>query len=117
MKPILVKRGELLDKINANREKHREIFLKAQEKFRERAIEELDRMLADARQSRKIKIHVGLSEPEDHTEDYDRAITMLKMETREEIEIEEADFTVCVMDQWRWKQAWASNTLAYLGAQ
>ena len=44
MKPILVKRDELLEKISANRERHREIFLKAQEIFRERVIEELDRL-------------------------------------------------------------------------
>ena len=117
MKPILVKRDELLEKISANRERHREVFLKAQEIFRERVIEELDRMLADARNGRKIKIHLGLLEPEDHTDDYDRAIRMLRMETRAEIEIEEADFAVYVMDQWRWKTAWASNTLAYLGMQ
>ena len=99
-----------------NKNRHREIFLKAQEKFRERAIEELDRMLSDAREGRRVKIHLGLPEPEGHTDDYDRAITMLEMETRETIEIEEADFAVYVMDQWRWKQAWTTNTLNYLAA-
>jgi hypothetical protein len=46
---VLVDKDELLGVLRANRDTHREVFLKAQQGFRERAITELDRSLADAR--------------------------------------------------------------------
>lgn len=113
MNAIIVKKIELLTAIRQNRNSHREIFLKAQKKFRERFIEELDRRLADARHGLKIDTYIGLPRPKDHTADYDRAIRMLEMETREHIELEESDFAVYVMDQWAWKQNWTASTLAY----
>jgi hypothetical protein len=40
--------------VRANREAHRNLFLKAQEGYRKLVIEELERMLADARAGRRI---------------------------------------------------------------
>jgi len=78
MKDIRVQRIELLGKIKANRALHRDIFQRALVKFRERALEELDRRLLDIRHGRKIDLYIGLPRPEDHTADYDRVIQMLE---------------------------------------
>ena len=50
MNTVKVRRQELLTKIRLNRDAHRELFLKAQEGYRKLMIEELDRMLADAKE-------------------------------------------------------------------
>jgi hypothetical protein len=63
----------------ANRDSHRHLFLKAQEGYRKLVIEELDRMLADAKAGRPIRRSISLTEPSDHTKDYDRVIAMLEM--------------------------------------
>lgn len=114
MRDIVVKKEDLLNKVRVNRDAHRDIFLRAQEKYREAIIAELDRMLEDARSGRKISRFISLPEPEDHTEDYDRAIGMLEMELRGEIELTETDFAIYVLDQWAWRKAWASSTASYL---
>jgi hypothetical protein len=65
--------------IQTNRDPHRELFLKAQEGYRKLVIEELDRMLADAKAGRQISRSINLAKPVDHTADYDGILAMLKM--------------------------------------
>ena len=77
MNDIRVNRGGLLAKLKTNREQHRELFLKAQDKYREAVIEELDAMLTEAREGKRIRRAVTLKAPIDQTAEYDRAGTML----------------------------------------
>lgn len=112
MEVVKVKRDELLKKVKDNRANHRQIFEDGQEVYRERVVAELDTMLADAKNGRKIRRMISLPEPEDHTRDYDRIITMLEMSVDSEIELEEHDFSRYVMDQWEWNASFQS-TVAY----
>lgn len=114
MQAVNVNKDELLEKVKANRETHRDTFDKAQIKYREQIVIELDRMLDDARKGRKIRRFVELPEPEDHTADYDQIIEMLMMSTDEIIKLNYQEFRTFVMDEWGWKAAWASNTASYL---
>ena len=116
MKSINVKRTDLLDILKKNRENHRDIFEKAQDIYREQAIQELDRMLSDAKANKKIRRFVMLPEPEDHTEDYDRAISMMEMSVDDIIELVETDHSQYVMDNWGWQKSFATNTSSYLAA-
>jgi hypothetical protein len=77
MNDVKVKREELPSKARANRDAHRSLFLLAQEGYRKLVIEELDKMLSDARAGLPIKRSVSLTEPSDHTKDYDRITTGL----------------------------------------
>ena len=78
--------ADLLDVIRANRAEHRDLFLKAQEKYRERVIEELDKRLEEVRRGKPISLGFHLPEPVDYTDSYDEAIEMLEWETREVVE-------------------------------
>ncbi len=73
MNTVKVKREELLTKVRSNRDAHRSLFLKAQEGaqegYRKLVIEELDRMLADARGGRPIQRSVTLTEPSNHVKE------------------------------------------------
>lgn len=113
MHEVNVKREELLAKVQGNRDNHRKLFEEAQANYRERMIEELDRMLEDARKGRKIRRMVSIPEPEDHTKDYDRIISMLQMSVDKVVELDQQSFAMYVMDQWAWAGSFASNTLAY----
>jgi hypothetical protein len=111
MNQIKVKRQELLTKVRANRDAHRSLFLKAQEGYRKLVIEELDKMLADAKANLPIQRSVSLTEPSDHTKDYDRVVTMLEMSVEETIALEARDFDQYVMDSWDWSRfALSTNT-------
>lgn len=75
-------------------------------------IEELDRMLKDAKDGKQIRRAVIMPEPQDHTPDYDRVIAMLEMSVDTVIELDADSFDNYVMDNWAWRaNALATNTM------
>lgn len=113
MRTITVKKNELFEKMKANRDQHRTIFLEAQEGYREAAIAELDKMLEEARSGKRIRRIVSLVEPMDQTSEYDRAIAMLEMSVSDTIELSAEEFNCYVLDQWRWKDQFNVSNASY----
>jgi hypothetical protein len=113
MQTVTVKTADLLLEVKKNHEAHRGIYETALVRYRELAVETLTAMLEDAKAGKPVKHHVQLPIPEDHSDDYLRAIKMLEMSTEEEIEISQRDFAQYVMDDWGWKAEWHSNTRSY----
>jgi hypothetical protein len=97
--------------VRHNLDAHRTLFLKAQEGYRKLVIEELDRMLADARQGRPIQRSVTLTEPSNHIKDYDRVITMLEMSLKDTVTLNAQSFDRYVIDNCDWSRfALATDT-------
>lgn len=113
MNEIKVKRDELLAKIKENRKSHRDLFLEAQKGYRELVIEELDRMLKEAKDGKPIRRSITMPEPVDHTDDYDNAIAMLEMSVDDEVVIESNEFACYVRDNWSWKRHAQHTNMAY----
>ena len=113
MHSVKVKRLPLLEQIKTNRDAHRDQFLKAQAGFRERVIEELDAMLAEARQGKGLRTSVRLVAPEDHTAEYDRVIAMLEMSVDDELQIDSASFNQYVRNEWAWFQRASTINAVY----
>src|SRR5437763_5994184 len=105
MNSVKVKRSELLTKVKENAEKHRELFLQAQEGYREIVIAQLDQILKDAREGRNIKRGISIPEPQDHTQAYEAIIAMLEMSVEDVIELDYSSFQQYVLDNWVWKNA------------
>jgi hypothetical protein len=112
---VTVKKSELLNELTKNRASHRETFIDAQKGYRVDVIAELDAMLADARSGKEIRRGISLVEPRDHTKDYDRAIRMLEMCTKDEVFISDSEFAQYVMDDWGWKRDFIQSTAQYTG--
>lgn len=109
--------NDLLKKVKMNRDKHLGIVERAQVKYREMAIDELDKMIADARSGRKFRRSVSLQVPANHVEDYDRAIGLFEMVKRsgaDTIEISEEQYSQYVLDQWGWSNAFTSSNSTYV---
>lgn len=113
MDEVRVKRDKLIEKLKANKAEHSKVFLIAQDGYREAMIKELDQMLSDARAGNKIRRAVSMPEPQDHTDDYDRAITMLEMCEDEHLMISAHDFQQFVMDEWGWKRDFIATSSNY----
>ncbi len=113
MDSVRVNKAELLEKVRENRKAHHELFLKAQHGFRERAVEELDEMLNLAREGRDIRQYLGLTAPQDHTVEYDRAIQMLEMSQDDIVEIDHSAFAQLVRNEWAWFQAATATNMMY----
>lgn len=116
MKTVRLHRDEFVTTVQENRDNHRALFEEAVEGFRVRWIEELERRLHDVRRGREIKQYFSLPEPEDHTDDYDRILTMACMSVDDVIELSEDEFAMYVMDQWTWKNNFTRTTTMYTGA-
>jgi hypothetical protein len=110
---VTIRKTALLAVLKTNRARHRDIFLKAQDGFRARVIEELDRRLAEARAGHHVDLSIRLPEPQDHTEDYDREIRMLEMHTGDAVTIGAHLFDQIVMDRWGWSAAFNATNSAY----
>lgn len=113
MKETTVNKSELLAILKENRSKHRDIFLRAQEGFRSKVIETLEKTLKDARDGKKFPGSIEIPEPEDRTCDYDRAIKMIEMDVGNAIKLEETDFKQFVMDDWHWKRSFFASNVRY----
>jgi len=76
-------------------------------------IEELDRMLADAKAGRPIARSINLVEPADHTEDYDRVLAMLEMSVDDTVILGAEEFSQYVLDRWTWSRFAISTNKSY----
>jgi hypothetical protein len=108
-----IKREDLLKELKKNRDEHRATFEKAVVGYRKVAIEELDRMLTEAKEGKRIRRGLELVEPMDQTKDYDRVIKMLEMSVDDVVILDSAEFAQYVMDDWHWKDAFTSSNAIY----
>jgi hypothetical protein len=114
MDSVRVNRDEFITVVQRNRDAHRDVFERALEGYRERWIQELETRLADIRRGGQVDQYFRLPEPEDHTDDYDRILTMAAMSVDEELRFSEEEFAQYVMDQWSWKREFARTTAQYV---
>jgi len=111
---ITVEKAKLIETLKTNRRQHRAIFDKAQEKYREAMIVELDRALQEAKEGRPIRRGFTLPVPEDHTADFDTAIEMLEWDTDQEVTLSWREFAQYVQNNWSWAQSFQANSASYL---
>lgn len=114
MREARVKKDELVEVVTEARNAHRMIFEKALEGYHKKVVEELEKRLEDARNGVRYIHHVALIEPQDHTDDFDRALRMLSMEVSDEVVLSEGEFAQLVMNEWSWAQQFAASTQPYL---
>ena len=114
MRTVRVDRDEFLVKVKANRERHRTVFDGALAGYSTRLTRELERRIHDLRRGRRIDQYIGLPEPEDHTDDYDRVITMAEMSVSDVLDLTEDEFGMYIMDQWQWKQSFSETADRYM---
>lgn len=108
-----VDKSDLLEKVKENRAQHRAIFEEAIEGYRKEGVRLLEEHIARIKNGRLERVYVQLPQPEDHTSDYDRIITMLEMSEETSIELDEGDFATFVMDDWGWKNQFLASNSSY----
>lgn len=114
MQTITVSKERLLSTLKTNRDEHEGLFIKAQEVYREKFIEALERRLADARAGGKVSTFFNLPEPVNYTDEFDKAIGMVEWAEGATIEMTERDFQRFVRNQWEWAAAFEANTKSYI---
>jgi len=113
MRKITVDKGELLEILKKNRESHRETFEKAWAAYQKECISQLEKNLEKAKAGKPFKVNIGLIQPEDHTEDYDRAIAMLEMDIEVVVSLDTTEYQTYVDDDWGWKRQFETTNASY----
>ncbi len=111
---IEVKKDRLIETVTENRAEHRAQFLDAQDKYRQRVIEELDRRLHEVRDGAPISLGFRLPEPVDYTQEYDEALAGLEWEVGDTVHLPQDEFNRLVLNHWEWAGVFAANTQSYL---
>lgn len=120
MRTVTVKKARLLETLKANREIHAADFEITWDAFRERAKQRVDELLGQVHRARRgehFDLSLGLVPPQDHSEDYDRAIEMVDWEVGDEVVLQEHEFQQYVQDEWGWKAQTALSNQTYTGSE
>ena len=117
MDTITVGKAELLETLRVNRDNHKAEYDKAVEVYTERFVQNAKDYAKDAvkraARGEKFASLAWLPVPEEHTEDFDRAIQMLEWHQGETIELSTYDFAQYVQGDWGWAKSFTTNTLSY----
>lgn len=120
MQEVRVSVGRIKDIIRRNRDNHKAVFEKAWTAYQDKMLEVVQSILNDLHIGKKMGSDIDplilhrFPIPTDHTEDYDRVLAMLDMETRAEIILDESDFTKYVQDNWSWSDQWSFANSTYI---
>jgi len=113
MQQVKVEKYELIERLEDNRAHHREIFERAVEGYKRAAIDQLHDWLNGVEKGQLPIMISQLPVPEEHTDDYDTALEMLKMSVDQEVVISQSDFRCYVLDKWEWKRRFVGTNSAY----
>lgn len=112
---IKANKGQLLDILRENRQKHKEAYELAREGFRQALVEELEELIGKVDED-SYPDYVTLQNsraPQCHLDDYDNAIGMLELSTSQEVDLDESLYRKYVQDDWGWKSGWIEANSAY----
>jgi len=117
MRDVQIKKVELLERLQTNRDNHHGVYEKALDAYQAKVTELLESLVQRARQGKVIPQDAlyKLPLPEDHTEDYNVAIEMLQHEEREILTLSQQEFRRYFLDRWEWEQSFHANTQSYVG--
>jgi len=113
MQKLTFKKSELLRKIRANRNAHKAIVAEAWAGYKAEALSRLRKALEslDAGELGQVSIHVVA--PEDHSKEYEAAISMLENCLQDDIEIDVREYSQLVLDEWGWNASFLDNNAQY----
>lgn len=114
MDTITVDKTMLLDKLRENRLNHAATFREAIDAYRIKAIEVFEARITAVKAGKLPDRSFPLPLPEEHTADYDTAISALEWDQGATVELTLHEFRQYVEDNWGWQQSFLSNTTSYV---
>ncbi len=120
---VKVKRDELLSVLQQNRERHIKEYHAACVGYREVALRRIEESFQEARdlvnrlkngQTIAVGFRINLSVPVNYERAYNQIIRMMEMSVDSEIVLTASQFACFVMDDWEWKEEWASSNAQYM---
>jgi hypothetical protein len=116
VKPFRIKKDELVQKVQFNRNEHRAIYERAMDGYRKAAGDFFNEQLEKARAGKVFVTFFSEPMPEDHTDDYDVVLEGWRMTEDDEIELSVQEFRQYVKDEWGWKKEFLATSQNYLAS-
>lgn len=113
MNKVTVKKADLREIVQKNRDDHHAIWVEAKAKHREAFIAELKKSLSEAEAGGELRRTINLVEPSSHTKDYDRVLRMIDLSIEDTVTLDAQEFMHYVQDEWAWSQQWSHSSALY----
>lgn len=112
---IKVNRESLLEILKKNEAKHTDDFKEAMKVWTKKATKALAKAAKEAQDHGVIDVNplAALPKPTNFVESYKDAIVRVEMDTREELELDDREFSAWIQDNWTWRGAFAASTSLY----
>jgi hypothetical protein len=118
MRDITVRKSDLHQALETNMAEHHDTYVTAMQVYEVKVREWFEENLAliQRGQMHKVQLRCPYPVPEEHTDDYQRAIDMLQWDQGDTIVLSEADFITFINNEWGWHRSFLANTTSYLEA-
>lgn len=116
MHQVKIDRKELLNIVQANREKHISDFNEAMKDYKQAVLKTAESNLKLAQTSDLEKINKIKNSPQcptSYENNYSRAIRMLELSVETVIELSNDVFNQLVLDEWSWKNSFTTMSASY----
>jgi hypothetical protein len=115
MKIVNVEKNALLEILKGNAAMHEVVYAESLEAFKTSYAIELSAMLAKATTTGDYQMHINLSKPANHSEDYSDAIRMVELENNPIIPLSHEEFCAYVLNKWNWMTSFESIYRSNIG--
>ena len=116
MRKVTMRKSDLIEILEANKERHEKAFAEASKAFYERLVAKLGeweqkvaRHEMNYAELREKFNKLNAQHPQGHCDEYQEALDMLSYEVAEEVELQQHEFAQFVKDEWGWNQQFAAS--------
>jgi hypothetical protein len=116
VRAITVNKADLVRVLTENLASHRGTYEAAMRVYEDRVREWFETNLTHIKDGKweQVRRTCPHPVPEEHTEDYQRALDMLGWDLGDTYELTEGDFDQYVNNNWGWSRSFMANSAAYL---
>lgn len=127
MRSTVMAKAKLIEKVEKARTAHQTELTKARVNWKKTVLKEVGAVATRAEsfdpetgrfsKGKRVFAHGPLMldpPPQDMTGKYDRVLRQLKLDVRDEIELDEREYRQFVENDWSWRQEWALSNSKYL---
>lgn len=115
MDRMIYPKSKVLKALVKNRATHLKIVQEAQIGYRRRAIVLVEELLKDLKAGKGVNLHIPLALPDNHVDDFDRAIQMIEMGIGKNVELDQSEFQCYVRNKWSWERSFLATNANYSG--
>lgn len=114
MKSVKMNKNNLLQIVKTNREQHINLYTASYAEYKKDLIKELDNLKQKVEAGEDIEHYIKLDKPQNHTEEYDRTISILNNSVNDFVELDLREYDSYVLDKWNWSASFMNATNTYL---